>query len=145
MTDLALTGGTSSSGQPWESIPVAFSNGNGTFRVTNTAVVNFGVYATQGAQLVAADINGDGRTDLALTGGSTPIPVPGRLVPKSIPWTTMPVAFSNGDGSFSVTNDAVANFPTWATQDVLGETYSYGATEVSGSEAFTGFPLPPSK
>lgn len=101
-TDIALTGGRTPSGAPWGSVPVAFSNGNGTFRVTNLGVADFPTFATQGAQVVAADFDHDGRTDLALTAGAG--------------WTTVPVAFSKGDGSFRVTNKVVATFPTYATQ-----------------------------
>jgi hypothetical protein len=36
------------------------------------------------------DFNGDGKADLALTGGAG--------------WTTIPVAFSRGDGNFNVAN-----------------------------------------
>ena len=100
--DIALTGGRTPSGAPWGSVPVAFSNGNGTFRVTNLGVADFPTFATQGAQVVAADFDHDGKTDLALTGGAG--------------WTTVPVAFSKGDGSFRVTNKVVATFPTYATQ-----------------------------
>jgi hypothetical protein len=94
--DIALTGVTG-----WNTIPVAFSNGDGTFHVTNTPAPNFPVWAAAGAQAVAADFNGDGKVDVALTG------VAG--------WNTVPVAFSNGDGSFRIVNDAVSNFPLWAT------------------------------
>jgi VCBS repeat protein len=104
--DIALTGGFTGS-TPWTTLPVAFSNGNGTFNVTNLGLANFPTWATQtGAKPVAGDFNGDGRTDIALTGGFT----------GSTPWTTLPVAFSNGNGTFNVTNFGLANFPTWATQ-----------------------------
>ncbi|WP_083936885.1 M4 family metallopeptidase [Longispora albida] len=94
--DIALSGGAG-----WSTVPVAFSNGNGTFSVTNSGVANFPSWATvSGAKLVAADFNGDGRADLALTGGAG--------------WSTVPVAFSNGNGTFNVTNSGVANFPSWA-------------------------------
>jgi hypothetical protein len=45
------------------------------------------------------DLNGDGRADLATTGVSG--------------WTGLPVAFSNGNGSFNVTNSTTANFAAW--------------------------------
>jgi len=112
--DIALTGG-SSNGAPWGSIPVAFSNGDGSFHVTNTSVASFGTYATQsGAKPVAGDFDGDGRGDIALTGGSS----------NGVPWNTVPVAFSNGNGSFRVTNVNVTSFGTYATQGA--------ATPVSG-------------
>ena len=75
-------------------MPVAFSRGNGTFRITNEAVTNFPGWAqAPGVQAVAGDVNRDGRADLMLTGG------PG--------WFTLPVAFARGDGTFRVTNEAI--------------------------------------
>jgi len=104
-TDIALTGGTG-----WISLPVAFSQGNGSFSVTNTLINDFATFATQpGAKIVSGDFNGDGRTDVALTGG--------------IGWISLPVAFSQGDGSFTVTNTLIDGFATFATQP--------GATVVS--------------
>ena len=97
--DIALVGGAG-----WMSIPVAYSNGtDGTFRVTNMAVADFPGFATQsGAVPVAGDFDGDGLSDIALTGGAN--------------WSSIPVAFSNGkDGTFRVTNMAVADFPGFAT------------------------------
>ena len=46
--------------------------------------------ATPGVQVLTGDFNGDGRTDIALTG------VAG--------WASIPVALSNGDGTFQVVN-----------------------------------------
>jgi hypothetical protein len=101
--DIALSGG-----KGWNTVPVAFSNGDGTFRVTNTNVASFPVFATQGAQVLAGDYNGDGLADLALTGGG----IPGACAP----WNTLPVAFSNGDGSFRVTNAPISVFGDYAVQ-----------------------------
>jgi hypothetical protein len=96
-TDVALTGGAG-----WASVPVAFSNGNGTFNVTNFGIANFGAWAsTSGVKVISGDFNGDGRTDLALTGGAG--------------WASVPVAFSNGNGSFNVSNFGIVNFGAWAT------------------------------
>ena len=96
--DLALTGGAG-----WNTVPVAFSQGNGTFAVTNQSVASIPVWAAQtNVKVVAGDLNGDGRDDLALTGGAG--------------WNTVPVAFSQGNGTFAVTNQSVASIPVWSAQ-----------------------------
>src|SRR5947209_2269958 len=83
-SDIALVGGAG-----WGSIPVACSNGNGTFNVTNDAVPSFPVWAaTPGVEALTGDFNGDGRTDIALVGGAG--------------WASIPVAFSLGSGAFNV-------------------------------------------
>src|SRR4029453_17869096 len=78
-----------------------FSNGNGSYTVTNLPITNFATWAANpGARVVTGDFNGDRRTDLALAG--------------VVGWTTMPMAFSNGNGAFTVTNTPIANFAAWA-------------------------------
>jgi len=89
--DIALTGGSG-----WWTIPVAFST-NGAFSVVNADIAsgdgNFPYYApAQGVKAISGDFNKDGKSDIALTGGAG--------------WWTIPVAFSNGDGTFSPTNNA---------------------------------------
>jgi VCBS repeat protein len=85
----------------WYTLPVAFSNGNGTFTVTNTPLGEFAAWAqVPGARAITGDFNQDGKTDIALTGA------PG--------WTTLPVAFSNGNGTFNVTNAPINDFARWA-------------------------------
>ena len=94
-TDLALTGVWG-----WASIPIAFSAGSGTFNVTNGFVGAFGNWAaTAGARAIAGDFNGDGFTDVALTGGG---------------WSSIPVAFNTGYGNFNVVNATVNRFPSWS-------------------------------
>lgn len=51
--------------------------------------------ATPGVRVLTGDYNGDGRSDIALTG------VPG--------WNTIPVAMSQGNGTFATTNLPVGN------------------------------------
>jgi hypothetical protein len=103
LTDLALV----NQGAGWASIPIAFSNGNGMFNVTNQNVTNpwladFPALArVSGVRIIEGDYNADGKTDLA-------------LIRQEAGWGSVPVAFSNGSGSFTMTNQGVPNFPAWA-------------------------------
>jgi FG-GAP-like repeat len=130
--DVALVGGISPNGIPWGTVPVAFSNGDGTFRVTNSAIANFETYAIQGAvQVISGDFDGDGKTDLALTGGYS----------NGVAWGSVPVAFSNGDGTFRVTNTGIANFGTYANQAnakaVSGDFNGDGKTDIALTGGFS--------
>jgi hypothetical protein len=84
-TDIALVGGPG-----WNTVPVAFANGDGSWTITNDGAPGFASWATSGAKVVTGNFSGSGRTDIALVGG------PG--------WNTVPVAFANGDGSWTITN-----------------------------------------
>jgi hypothetical protein len=98
LNDVALTGGGD-----WWTIPVATGNLNGTFTETNWDAGNFPTYAAlAGALPVSGDFDGDGRDDIALTGG--------------INWTTIPIAFSQGGGKWSDVNNTVPTFPGLASQ-----------------------------
>jgi hypothetical protein len=71
IADIALVGGWGNG--PWNTIPVAFgtNDGSGDFWATNNTDNGFNNYITTSytrPNLVAADFNGDGLTDLALVG-----------------------------------------------------------------------------
>ena len=76
----------------FRSDPVQFSSNFRSKVLNYRAVSEFSTWA-QGAKVAAGDFNNGGRHDIALTGG------PG--------WWTVPVGFSNGDGTFRVTNKAI--------------------------------------
>ncbi len=95
-TDIALTAVSG-----WGSIPVAFSNGDGSFNVTNQASATFASLASsRGVVKLTGDFDGDGDTDIALTGG------PG--------FTGIPVALSDGNGSFTFFDNPTAMLHTIA-------------------------------
>jgi hypothetical protein len=105
--DVALAGGSG-----WGSIPVAFGNGTGIYQITNFNVANFpGLASFPGAKIVAGDFNGDQKTDIAVTGHPS--------------WGTIPVALSNGNGSFTFVNPPCQDIPGWAAnsdvQAVVGD------------------------
>jgi hypothetical protein len=121
-TDIALTGAPG-----WNSLPVAFSLGNGSFSVTNAFVGDFASYASNTQVMkLTGDFNGDGKMDIALTGGAG--------------WNTLPLAFSNGDGSFRVTNSYIGIFAYWASQTqavkLAGDFNGDGKTDI----VLTGVP-----
>jgi hypothetical protein len=94
--DVAATGVSG-----WTTLPVALHNTNNSYTVVNQSLQSFPSLASNSrAKAVRGDFNGDGFTDVALTG------VPG--------WMSVPVALSVGDGTFVFRNHALASFPTWA-------------------------------
>jgi FG-GAP-like repeat/Trypsin len=94
--DVALVGGAN-----WQSIPVAFGTGQaGAFNVVSRTVPQFPALAAAARNAVGGDFNGDGLTDIALLGGSG--------------WTTIPIALSQADGSFAVTNLSTPDIPALA-------------------------------
>jgi hypothetical protein len=114
----------------WQSVPVVFGQRGSTFgTLASFLITNVGgenatfasAFASQArTQLVAGDFDGDGSTDLALTGGAG--------------WASVPIAFSTSDrftavgnlGGFTVRNDGVASLPALASQD--------GAVALSASQ-----------
>jgi hypothetical protein len=152
LADIALVGGISPNGLPWTSIPVAYSNGDGSFWVSNSGIIVGDTRFTTewaiapGVSAVSGDFDGDCRADIALTGGSG--------------WGSMPIAHSNGDGTFSVTNagetgGSDTGFALYATQtgarpaagDFNGDGYSdlallggvgWGSMPIAFSNGFDG-------
>jgi hypothetical protein len=127
--DIALVGPAS-----WNSIPVAFSNGDGTFSVTNSTVGAFASWASySGVTAIAGDFDGNGKGDIALTGASA--------------WNALPVAFSNGDGSFRVTTAQIGAFATWASTSgaipVSGDFNVDGASDIAlvGGHGWNSIPV----
>ncbi|MET8756241.1 VCBS repeat-containing protein, partial [Streptomyces sp. NPDC004667] len=134
-TDLVLTGGAD-----WNCLPVAMSKGDGTFNVTcNAPGLYWGGWAAEsGVKVVSGDLNGDGKADLALTGGPN--------------WTCLPVAMSKGDGTFNVTcNEPGLYWGGWAAESgvkvVSGDLNGDGKTDLAltGGPNWTCLPVAMSK
>ena len=99
-TDIALV----RKGGDWGSIPIAFANGDGTFKITNGDAGRFAEWARESSvQVVTGDFSGNGRTDIA-------------LVRKGGDWGSIPIAFANGDGTFKITNGDAGRFAEWARE-----------------------------
>ncbi len=89
----------------WSTLKLARHHSGGGFTVTEAAAGQFPAWAgAPGARVLSGDFNGDGRTDLAIAGGSDNS-------------TTIPVAMANADGSFTVTNNSAPTFAGNAYHD----------------------------
>jgi serralysin len=116
--DVALLGG-----HDWNTMPVALSNATGTYwTVSNQPAGGFSLWAAEpGVTVLTGDFGKTGKTAIALTGGAS--------------WDMMPLALSNGDGTWEITNVGVApysnsEFPGWAAQP--------GVTAVAGDFSLAG-------
>ncbi len=128
-TDIALLGGPG-----WNTIPVAFSNRDGSFRITNLQTPNIPGWAqAPGAYAVAGDFDADGDGDIALLGGRG--------------WGSIPVGFSNRNGTFAQSNTGVANFPGWSqasgARGVVGDFDGDGDADIalSGGSGWGSIPV----
>ena len=120
-TAIALLGGPG-----WNTIPVAFPRPGGYWTVTNQTAAGFSGWSQEpGATALTGDFAGTGKTAIALTGGAG--------------WNTMPLALSNGDGTWTVSNlgpepGSFTQFPQGAAQS--------GVTAVAGDFSYGGTPRP---
>jgi hypothetical protein len=120
-TAIALLGGPD-----WETIPMAVAQLGGSWMVTNEPAKGFSSWSKEsGVTVLTGDFAKTGKTAIALTGHAE--------------WSTMPLALSNGDGSWAVSNTGPApgtftEFPKWAAQP--------GVTAVAGDFSYNGTPRP---
>ncbi|MFD5548751.1 trypsin-like serine protease, partial [Streptomyces goshikiensis] len=135
-TDIALTGATD-----WDCLPVATSQGAGNFDVTcGNPGGSWGFWAsTANVKAVRGDFNGDGKSDIALTGGKD--------------WDCLPVATSKGDGTFTTTCNAPKGgyWSYWASSPgvkvVSGDFNADGKTDLAltGATGWDCLPVATSK
>ena len=109
----------------WQTMPVAFASpsGLGNWNVTNGGIGAFaGWAATSGVQPLVGDFNGNGRDDVA-------------LIRLRSGWSSMPVAFANGSGNWTITNGGAGAFAGWAAtsgvQPLVGDFDGNGRDDVA--------------
>jgi hypothetical protein len=112
--------------------PIALSNGNGTFKVTNASDGGFYAYFAQSV-VRAVPLNGCPAKIAAIGGGG---------------WNTIPIATPNLSGAFTVTNKSDGGFnvfywPGSSLQPVAGDFNGDGLGDIAltGVGAWNGFPI----
>lgn len=100
----------------WTTVPVLFSKGDGTWVATNiTPPSGAGAWINGPSNVVIADFNGDGKQDVAMSKGG---------------WSTTPILFSVGDGSWKVINPTSAAFAN-VSEMVAGDFNGDGIADLS--------------
>jgi hypothetical protein len=85
------------------SVPIGLSDGSGHFapQFWSVPVSTFTTWATDSnARVAVTDLDGDGRADIVLAGGSS--------------WSTVPVAIATSNNAFTVYNQTNQSFPVLA-------------------------------
>ncbi|MDJ0807965.1 MAG: FG-GAP-like repeat-containing protein [Gammaproteobacteria bacterium] len=121
-TDVALL--SQFTGNNWDTLPVAYTNEDGSFRIENRSIGSFASWATApGVQVITGDFNADERTDVGLVSRA-----------EDNDWNTLPIAYTNEDGSFQIENRTIGSFARWATkpgvQMFTGDFNADGRTDV---------------
>lgn len=104
---------------------ICLGNGDGTFAAPSILDIAGGVYTGAGGEygLAAADFNGDGNVDLALTGGG---------------YSANGIFYGKGDGTFMSVNTGTTAAPELVPQDLInigvGGTASIGAVLTSSGK-----------
>jgi hypothetical protein len=106
-------------GPGWDTTPVFFSKGDGTFRYTNARDASGGIFNYAGDQSFVGDFDGDGKADILVRGHAG--------------WDTTPVFFSNGDGTFRFSNaldPSVSIFNYTGAETFIGDFNGDGKADV---------------